>query len=65
MKKKLQTTTHLGLYSMCGGFLNIFQNVKIEAFFDIFKGLTCGEAFGMFVPFAVGLYAIFHNEDKH
>jgi UDP-3-O-[3-hydroxymyristoyl] glucosamine N-acyltransferase len=62
---KLQTTTHIGVYSMFAGFLNIFQDVKIEDFFEITHGLTFGEVIAAILPFLIGLYSMIYNEENN
>jgi hypothetical protein len=64
MKTEFQTTTHIGLYSMFGGFLNIFKDIKTEDFIHTFSGLTFGEIFSMAIPFAIGLWAMLHDDQK-
>ena len=64
MKTNLQTTTHIGIYSMLGGFLNIFQDVKLHEFMETFKGLTFGQLISILIPFAIGVWAIMHKGDK-
>lgn len=61
---KHQTTTHIGFYSIFGGFLNAFENTKLEDFSKVINDMTFGEVFSILIPFLVGLWAIFHNEDK-
>jgi len=62
---KHQTTTHMGMYSIFGGFLNAFENTKLENFGSALNDLTFGELFSIIIPFAIGLWAILHNEDKN
>ena len=63
--KRPQVSTNIGIYSIFGGFLNIFQDVKVEDFLDTFSGVTCGEAVSMLLPLVVGVYAILHKERRH
>ncbi len=60
--KQLQTTTHIGIYTLFSGFLNVFQDVKLNEFWWTFKGLTYGELLAMVLPLLIGLWAIFYNE---
>ena len=61
--KKTQVSTNVGWLAMAGGFLAIYQDVKILDFLTVFTNLTYGDAIAMAAPFVSGLWAIFHNED--
>lgn len=63
--KRTQVTTNLGVISLFGGFLAIFQDVKVVDFFTVFNNLTYGDIMTMIAPFIVGLWAILHDESKH
>ena len=60
--KRTQVSTNIGWLVILGGFLDIYQNVKITDFFTVFQGLTFGQVMGMVTPFITGLWAILHNE---
>jgi MFS-type transporter involved in bile tolerance (Atg22 family) len=62
---KYQTTTHAGVYSIFGGFLNTFNDVKVSDFVDTFNELTFGAIFVMLVPFIVGIVLMYYNEDNN
>ena len=59
-----QTTTHIGIYSIFGGFLNVFEDTRLQQFQEVFSKLTFGELFSILIPFAIGIWAILHNEDN-
>ncbi len=59
-----QTSTHIGIYSIFGGFLNVFEDTKLQQFQEVFSSLTFGELFSILIPFAIGIWAILHNEDN-
>jgi hypothetical protein len=61
---KAETSTHIGIYSIMGGFLNIFQDVRVEEFLPVLKDLTFGQLFAMLVPFVIGLWSILHREKE-
>lgn len=63
--KKTQQSTNLGVLAMLGGFLAIYQDVRVMDFFEVFKNLTYGDAVAMIIPFVSGLWAIIHNEDNN
>jgi len=60
--KRTQVSTNIGWLVILGGFLDIYQNVKITDFFTVFQGLTFGQIVGMLIPFLAGFGAILHNE---
>lgn len=57
-----QVSTNVGVYSIAGGFLNVFNDVKLEDFTNVLSNMTFGELIGIVIPFAVGLYSIWHKE---
>lgn len=59
-----QTSTHIGIYSIFGGFLNVFEDTKLQDFRQVFSSLTFGELFSILIPFAIGIWAILHDEDN-
>jgi len=61
---RYQTSTHIGLYSIFGGFLNVFKDTKLKDFTDILSGLTFEEIFAILIPFVIGIWSIKHNEDN-
>jgi len=59
-----QTTTNIGIYSIFGVFLNVFEDTRLQQFQEVFSKLTFGELFSILIPFAIGIWAILHNEDN-
>ncbi len=62
--KKTQVSTNVGVLTILGGFLAIYQDVKIMDFLVVFQNLTYGEFISMFLPIFTGGWAILHNEKK-
>lgn len=57
-----QVSTNAGLLAILGGFLAVYNDVKIIDFFVVFESLTYGEVIAMLLPFISGVIAIIHNE---
>ena len=60
--RRPQVSTNGGVLSLFGGFLNIFNNVKVEDFMDVFQNLTFGDVFTMGLPIITGIWLILHKE---
>lgn len=57
-----KVSTNVGLWSIFGGFLNVFSNVRVENFFEVFSNLTFGALAAMLIPFVAGIVSIIHKE---
>lgn len=62
--KRTQVSTNIGFISLIGGFLQIYQDVKVVDFFTVFQSLTYGEVVSMVAPFIAGVWAIIHDEKR-
>ena len=60
--KKVQVSTSAGWLTILGGFLVIYQDVKLVDFMSVFLDLTFGQVIAMIIPFASGVLGIVHNE---
>ena len=59
-----QVSTTAGSLALLGGFLSVYNDVKVIDFFIVFQSLTYGEVVAMALPFISGVIAILHNEKK-
>lgn len=60
--RRTQVSTKIGWLSMLGGFLAIYNDVKLTEFMTVFNSLTFGEVIAMLTPFIAGIWAIMHDE---
>jgi len=62
--KKAQQSTNIGILTILGGFLNAYYDVQIGDFLGTLDGLTFGAAYNILAPFVLGIWAIYHNEER-